>query len=61
MSNINDKITEQDLKNIRTDMYDELLRNDHEDDKTTDAATLAKEKERNESEKINSAWNVLED
>lgn len=73
MSDINDVITEQDLQNIRTDMYDELLKpvGDEKQDEDNDGGetipvvpeqTIAdKEKEKKESEKISSAWNIMED
>lgn len=67
MSDINDKITEEDLQNIRTDMYDGLLKNKEGEEKDSeiteikDQETIEKEKEKEESQKINSIWNILED
>lgn len=67
MSDINDKITDEDIKNIRTDMYDELLRNDTDEENTEPVKNELteeekdKEQEKDESQKANSAWNILED
>jgi hypothetical protein len=71
MTDIDDKITDEDIRNIRTDMYDELLRNEHEDKDTAaekddekDELTTEekeKEKEKKESQKINSTWNIMEE
>ena len=66
MNDIDDKITEEDLKNIRTDMYDELLRNENEEITEAGKNELTeeekdKEKEKDESQKVNSAWNILEE
>ncbi len=67
MTDIDDKITDEDIRNIRTDMYDELLRTENnsedagfgKDELTTEEKE--KEEEKKESEKINSAWNIMEE
>ena len=63
ISNINDKITEDDIRNIRTDMYDELLKPANTEEKKDEltAEETDKEKEKKESQKINSAWNIIEE
>jgi hypothetical protein len=70
MTDIDDKITDEDIRNIRTDMYDELLRNEHDSENAgsekdeKDELTPEekdKQKEKKESEKINSTWNIMEE